>query len=62
VGTAEALEDLAKIKWGKLTERLFTRHRKVDMLEAELSAPGREIAYVVKARKSFASVRAGIDE
>jgi hypothetical protein len=53
VGTAEALEDLAKIKWGALTKRLFTRNRKVDMLQAELNAPGREIAYVLKARKSF---------
>jgi len=51
---AEIAEDLVKIRLGKLSRLPFTlSHRKIDLLEAELKAPGREIAYVVHARKEF---------
>ena len=53
---AELGEDLVKLRWGNLSKRLFSLpHRKIDLLEAEMNAPGREIAYVVQARKVFGS-------
>jgi hypothetical protein len=49
--SAEIAEDLVKFRWGKLAQSLFsTSHREIDLLEAELKAPGRELAYVSKAR------------
>ena len=51
---AEIAEDLVKIRLGELSRLPFTlSHRKIDLLEAELKARGREIAYVVHARKQF---------
>jgi hypothetical protein len=51
---AEVVEDLVQIKWGKLASLLFVlKNRKIALLEAERSAPGREIAYVVQARKAL---------
>jgi hypothetical protein len=51
---AEIAEDLLKIRWGKLSKMLFSAtRRKIDLLEAEMNAPGREIAYVVRAQKTF---------
>jgi hypothetical protein len=51
---AEIAEDLVKIRLGELSRLPFTlSHRKIDLLQAELNAPGREIAYVVHARKQF---------
>lgn len=51
---AEAAEDLAKVRWGKLAQSLFTvRRQQIALLEAEASAPGRSIAYVWKAKKAF---------
>jgi hypothetical protein len=47
---AEVLEDLARLKFGKLAKSLFIlKNRRIALMEAEHSAPGREIAYVVKA-------------
>ncbi len=51
---AEVLGDLASFKWGKAAETLFSlRRRKVALLEAELTAPGNEVAYILKARETF---------
>jgi hypothetical protein len=51
---AEIAEDLVKFRWGKLAKAPFTiTHKKIDLLQAEMKAPGREIAYVVKAKKTF---------
>jgi hypothetical protein len=53
-GTAEMLENLVKIKWGELAKMLFAiSARKIDLLEAELKAPGREISYVVHVRSGL---------
>jgi hypothetical protein len=50
----EALENIAKLKFGALTKSVFSvRHRKIQLLEAERQAPGRELAYIVKARERF---------
>jgi hypothetical protein len=51
---AETAEDLVKVRWGKLAKGLFALSaRRIDLLEAELKAPGREIAYVFRARQTF---------
>jgi hypothetical protein len=55
--TAEALEDLVKLKWGKAAKLLFSfRKRRIALLKAELNAPGRELAYLVKASKSLGRI------
>lgn len=52
--TAEVLGDLASFKWGKAAQALFSlKKRQVDLLEGELTAPGNEVAYIVKAREIF---------
>lgn len=52
--SADVLGDLASFKWGKAAETLFSlSRRKVALLEAELTAPGNEVAYIVKARETF---------
>jgi hypothetical protein len=51
---AEILEDLVKIKWEKLAEIPFEiRKERVGLLEAEQSATGREVAYILTAREHF---------
>jgi hypothetical protein len=52
--TAEIAEHLVRFKWSKLAERLFSvRYKQIDLMKAEMSAPGREVAYIVKARERF---------
>jgi hypothetical protein len=54
--SAETLEDLAKFRWGKLAKSIFAAsRRKIDLFEAELKAPGREIALVFHARRTFST-------
>ncbi len=51
----ELLEDLVKIKWSTIAKgMLWARSRKVELLEAEMKAPGKECAYIFDARKKFA--------
>lgn len=51
---AEVLGDLVSFKWGKAAEALFSiRRRRVALLEGELTAPGSEVAYIVKVRETF---------
>jgi hypothetical protein len=51
---AEFLGDLVSFKWGKAAEALFSlKRRQVALLEGELTAPGNEVAYIVKARETF---------
>jgi hypothetical protein len=50
--TAEIAEDLVKIKWSHLAKLpFFISHRKIDLLEAERIAPGRELAYIGSVRQ-----------
>ena len=52
--TAEVAESLVKFKWSKLAKKLFeVRHKRIDLMKAEMALPGREVAYIVKARESF---------
>jgi hypothetical protein len=51
---AEIAEDLAKFKWGKLAKGLFSAsHRKIELMETEMKAPGRELAYISSVRERF---------
>jgi hypothetical protein len=54
VTTAEAIENMVKFNWGSIAKTLFAlKHRQIDLLECELNAPGREVAYIVKAQDTF---------
>jgi hypothetical protein len=50
----ELVEDLAKFNWSKITKgALGVQKRQVELMEAEMKAPGRECAYVLEAQKRF---------
>jgi hypothetical protein len=52
--SAEVLGDLVSFKWGKAAEALFSlKRRREELLEGELTSPGNEVAYIVKARETF---------
>jgi len=54
VSTGATIENLAKLKFGR--QQLFGfRQRPIDLLETELKATGRELAYIVKADERFRS-------
>jgi hypothetical protein len=54
VSSAEFLEDLIKIRWGKIAKSLFSfRQKKIALIEGALKSPGHEVAYIIKARKTF---------
>jgi len=54
VSSAEILENLIKFKFSKLAKALFTiRHRKISLIEGELTSPGSEMAYMIKTRETF---------
>lgn len=50
----EVLENLLTLKFSKLADPLFAiKRRKISLLEAELQAPGREVAYILKTKDHF---------
>lgn len=52
----EFIENLVKLKFSKIPEPLFAfKKRQINLLEAEQNAPGREMAYIIKARDTFQS-------
>jgi hypothetical protein len=54
IAAAEWIEDLSKFNWGKLAKGLFAfKHRQINLLESELKAPGRAVAFVDAARAAF---------
>ena len=54
VTTAQIAESLAKMRWSKLAKGLFdVRRKKVDLMRAEMQLPGRELAYISRAREKF---------
>lgn len=54
VTAADLLENIAKLNLGKVAKGLFSiRHRKISLMEAELTAPGNEVAFITKARTAF---------
>jgi len=51
---ADSLGNFLSFKWGKVAQALFSlKHRREGLLEGELTATGREVAYIVKARETF---------
>jgi len=60
VSTAEALEDLVKLRFSKFLKSALTlRRSNVELVEAEAKAPGRECAYIVSARERFSDPSKG---
>lgn len=56
VASAELLENLVKFKFGKAAKALFAVHKqKVELLEAERQAPGRQLAYIINTSEKFSS-------
>jgi len=52
----EIIENLIKLKLSKIPEPLFAlKKRQINLMEAELNAPGREMAYIIKTRDNFQS-------
>lgn len=50
----EILENLLKIKFSKIPEPFFAiKKRQISLMEAEINAPGREIAYILKTNEKF---------
>jgi hypothetical protein len=54
IPAVEVLEDFAKLNWSKIAKLgVSAKQREIELLEAELKAPGRECAYVFEARRKF---------
>ena len=54
VTTAEIAESLVKFQWSNVAKKLFeVRHKQIDLMKAEMTLPGHEVAYIVKARERF---------
>jgi hypothetical protein len=54
VTTAEIAESLVTFQWSKAAKTLFdVRRKQIDLMKAEMTLPGREVAYIVKARERF---------
>jgi hypothetical protein len=54
ISPLEIMEDLVKLNWAKIAKGMLSvKKREVEMLEAEMKAPGKECAYVFDARKRF---------
>lgn len=52
----EMLENLVTLKFSKLVDPLFTiKKRQLSLLEAEINAPGKEMAYIIKSKEAFQS-------
>lgn len=50
----EFIENLVKFNFSKLADPLFAiRKRRLSLMEAEMNAPGREIAYIIKTNEKF---------
>jgi hypothetical protein len=54
IPVVEVMEDLVTFHWSKVAKGIFgVRKRKIELMEAEMKAPGRECAYVFEAQKRF---------
>jgi hypothetical protein len=54
IAVAEFLEDLANKRFSKIAKGFFSaKQRQIDLLQGEMNAPGREVAYIIKARGEF---------
>lgn len=51
---AEFLEGLVRLQFSKTARALFSlKHRRIALIEGELTSPGSEVAYVIKAKETF---------
>lgn len=51
----EIVENLVKFNWSKIAQgALCVRKRKIELMEAEMKASGREVAFIYEAQKKFA--------
>lgn len=56
VASAEILENLVRLKFGKAVKAIFAiEKRKVELLDAERQAPGRQLAYIINTVERFSS-------
>ena len=56
ITTAEVLENIIKLNFSKAAKTLFSINKQaINLMEAELKAPGREFAYIYKTKKYFKS-------
>jgi hypothetical protein len=54
VTSADLPRNLLTLQWGSIARGLFSiKHRKIALLEGELTAKGSEVAYIMKARDVF---------
>jgi hypothetical protein len=54
ISPLEIIENLAKLNWSKIAKGILSvKQRKVELMEAEHKAPGKECAYVFDARQRF---------
>ncbi|HEY9286167.1 MAG TPA: hypothetical protein VIP46_22135 [Pyrinomonadaceae bacterium] len=54
ITVGEFLEDLANRKFSKIAKGLFdAKQRQIALIEGELTAPGKEVSYVIEARGAF---------
>lgn len=52
----EIIENLVKLKLSKIPEPFFAvKKRQLMLMEAEMNAPGKELAYIIKSREAFQS-------
>ena len=50
----DIIENLVKLKFGKFAKSLISfKHRKVELMDAELKSPGREISYLIQTKQKF---------
>jgi hypothetical protein len=58
ISPLEIIENLLKLNLSKIAEGILSvKKRRIELLEAEMKAPGRECAYVFDARKRFGGLR-----
>lgn len=52
----EIAEHLLRLQWSEAVRTMFViKRRRAELLQAEIENPGREVAYVIKARRAFGS-------
>jgi hypothetical protein len=58
ISPLEIIENIVKFNWSKIAKGILSvQKRKVDLLEAEMKAPGRECAYIFDAQRRFGPLR-----
>jgi hypothetical protein len=54
VGGLSFLEKTITLKWSEIARGIFSaRQQRIDLLQTELTSPGRELAYIYKAHEKF---------